>query len=268
MGKLLKADLYRIFKSKLFLIAALLALVFPVLTVLLYFGLDKLIAATSELQSMMNMNMTGLNMTGQQLLSEQFVLSSNMGLILPIFITLFVAGDISNGTLRNKIIAGRSRTAIYFSHLITSGLTGAVLMVVSNLIFLAAVIPVFGYGVDIDKAEVIKLVYFYATGGITIFFGASVSTMVTLSIKNTAPAVIISAVVLMGLSFIGSGIHAVDPLDENRLLCLIPTYTNTSFLAKGTFDLTSFLLGVASYAVCILVLTLAGLIVFKKSDIK
>ncbi|MCR5695309.1 MAG: ABC transporter permease [Clostridia bacterium] len=271
MARLLKADLYRIVKSKLFLAAAILSVAFPIFTVLIYLVLDKVLAATTDLQAQLGLGMNGLNMTGQALISEAFVLSSNMGLILPIFVTIFIATDITSGTLRNKIIAGKSRATIYFSHLVSSGIVSAVLMFVNTLFFTLFTCLIFGYGLPIDDAEMIRLLYFFATGIFTYFFTASISTALTLSIKSAAPAVIFSSLLSMGLGMIASFVHSADPRFENKALCLIPSYTNTRFLASavpGAFDLEAFLLGILSYVVIGGLISVAGLVIFSKKDIK
>ena len=41
-----------------------------------------------------------------------------MGVISAVFISLFIGAEYSNGTVRNKLIVGHSRTDIYFSNLI------------------------------------------------------------------------------------------------------------------------------------------------------
>ncbi|MBQ7173524.1 MAG: ABC transporter permease subunit [Clostridia bacterium] len=263
MGKLIKADLFRILKSKLFLIVAIISLAFPVFMTLMYLALDKILVASAGLTGM-----SGLGMTGRALLSESFVMSSNMGLILPIFITLFIAMDVSNGTLRNKIIAGRSRKEIYFSHLITASIVSGALILVNVLLFMGCICLVYGYGVPINAEEFVRLVYFFVTGLVTFVFSAAVSTAITLSIQTSAPAVIISTIVGMGLSLITSILHTADLTLTNKWFCLIPTYTNSTFLASGTFDAGSFWLGILSYAVVGMLITLFGLTVFCKKDIK
>ena len=245
MARLLKADLYRIVKSKLFLAAAILSVAFPIFTVLTYLVLDKVLAATTDLQAQLGLGMNGLNMTGQALISEAFVLSSNMGLILP--------------------------ATIYFSHLVSSGIVSAVLMFVNTLFFTLFTCLIFGYGSPIDDAEMIRLLYFFATGIFTYFFTASISTALTLSIKSAAPAVIFSSLLSMGLGMIASFVHSADPRLENKALCLIPSYTNTQFLASavpGAFDLEAFLLGILSYVVIGALISVAGLVIFSKKDIK
>lgn len=272
MSKLLQADLYRILKSKLFLAVAIIAVAFPILTVLVYLGIDKILAASADYLDGIDgsgiISGGGLGLTGQYLISEAFTLSSNMGLILPIFITIFIAMDISNGTLRNKIIAGKTRTAIYFSHLFSSAIVSCTLILINVLLFMGLACLVFGYGAPFNGAEAVRIVYFLITGVFTFFFSASISTAITLSIKSSAPSVIISVLAGMCLSIISSLVHSVDAGLTNKWFCLIPTYTNSMFLASGTFGAGSFWLGILSYVIFGAAFTLAGLYFFRTKDIK
>ena len=263
MGELLKADLYRILKSKLFLVAVIIAVVFPVLTVLMYLLIEKVLGSGEDLSAIFSI---GIN--ARTIASEAFSQSSNMGLILTIFITILIGLDVSDGMLRNKIIAGRSRQSIYFSHLITSGLVSGAIMLFYALIMLLFGCLCFGYGVKIDGAELVRIVFFLVTGVFTFFFSASISTAFALSVNNIAPAVIFSVLAGMGLSLITSLVHAFVPLSDNKWLCLIPTYTNGSFLAGGSFDTLSFSLGIVSYIVLGALVTILGLYVFKRKDVK
>ncbi len=263
MGKLLKADFYRIIKSKLFLIVCIITAVFPVITTLLYLFVTEIMKVVETGTQAFNIG----SFAARDLLSDSFLMSSNMGLILPIFITIFIGMDVSNGTLRNKIIAGRSRTSIYISHLISSCTISGVLMLANVLIFFGFSSLIFSYGHPIDQGELVRLLFFFITGLFTFFFSASISTALSLTIKHTAPAVIITVVAGMGLSIISSVVH-MSPDLTNKWLCLIPSYTNNVFLASGYFPASSFAIGILSYVFFGAVITFIGLRLFNKQDIK
>ena len=159
MGKLLKADFYRIIKSKLFLIVCIITAVFPIITTLLYLFVTEIMKVVETGTQAFNVG----SFAARDLLSDSFLMSSNMGLILPIFITIFIGMDVSNGTLRNKIIAGRSRTSIYISHLISSCTISGVLMLANVLIFFGFSSLIFSYGHPIDQGELVRLLFFFIT---------------------------------------------------------------------------------------------------------
>jgi len=53
-----------------------------------------------------------------------FEITNSAGLLAVIAIALYVGKEYMSGTIRNKIIAGYSRTAVYGSNLIVSSLSG------------------------------------------------------------------------------------------------------------------------------------------------
>ena len=66
------------------------------------------------------------------------------GFIAAVFVSLFVGTEYSDGTIRNKIVVGHTRSAIYFSNLVVN----IVAALITNLAFIIAVsavgIPLFG----------------------------------------------------------------------------------------------------------------------------
>ncbi len=113
MVNLLKSDLKRMFKDKLFLITCIIGAGFGILTSLLYYGLNFLVDSIEEGMAMFY---------AKDALAASFAPLNNFGFILPIFICIILNKDFSYGTIRNKIISGHSRTNIYLSLLISTSL--------------------------------------------------------------------------------------------------------------------------------------------------
>lgn len=67
-----------------------------------------------------------------------------IGISMAIFTGLFVGVEYSDGTIRNKIIAGHTKTNIYLSNFIFSLVTGIIFQVVWTIIVLSVGIPIFG----------------------------------------------------------------------------------------------------------------------------
>lgn len=72
------------------------------------------------------------------------VYSMVIGFLTAAFVSLFVGTEYSDGTIRNKIIIGHSRAAIYFSNLITCSAAGFFMCLAYLLPALAAGIPLCG----------------------------------------------------------------------------------------------------------------------------
>ena len=117
MSKLFAADMYKIIKSKLTLVLLIIAVGLPVLLVLTSFFL-QLFAASLTSDPTEEALVSSL-FDAKTLMASSFSMTNNLGLIIPIFSAIIVGADLSNGTLRNKIIAGHKRWHIYLSHLLT-----------------------------------------------------------------------------------------------------------------------------------------------------
>lgn len=131
MLNLIKSDLFRYFKSKQVVIISIIALVFsifiPAMNYLLQVAISKLDNQTVVLSE--------LRMTGSALESMVSSLnpSSLFGFLLPIFVSIVLAADFKDGTIRNKIVTGISKEKIHASSFI------------STVIFISAIM--LGYGI-------------------------------------------------------------------------------------------------------------------------
>lgn len=67
-----------------------------------------------------------------------------IGLFIAIFTGLFVGTEYSDGTIRNKIIAGHKKMNIYLSNFIISSLVAIIFQIVWTIFVLIIAIPVFG----------------------------------------------------------------------------------------------------------------------------
>ena len=118
MVDLLKADLKRALKDKLLIVLLIISGVFAVTTPLLYKGMYMLL----DIEGMVELEAFGLAMSAKSMFFSSFSLGNNFGLILPILVAIILCKDFGQGTLRNKVICGKSRTSIYFSLLLTCGI--------------------------------------------------------------------------------------------------------------------------------------------------
>lgn len=108
MSKLIRSDLSRSLRDKLFLITCIIggafAMFTPLLFKLIFAGLG---AGFDEL--------TGAYTSPKTLFFNAFSPGNNFGLIVPILLGIILYKDFSFGTIRNKIISGYSRREIFLS---------------------------------------------------------------------------------------------------------------------------------------------------------
>lgn len=138
MTGLLKADFKRLLKDKLLLILGILAIVFavimPVLNALIFSGVDKLMGG-----------MFTTSLTAKSLFFASFNMGDNMGLIAPILLGIALCKDFSYGTIRNKIIAGKSRSAIFLSLFISCSAIFLAVMLLHAFVTLGVSLCLFEY---------------------------------------------------------------------------------------------------------------------------
>ena len=114
MVRLLKSFFYKISKDITFRITLIIGAGIAVLMTLLYLGL----------QLAMGDEAGGKLLTGQGMLISSFSPAQNFGISIPINVISFVVLEFTQGTIRNKIIAGHSKFKVYTS-LYLSGLVFA-----------------------------------------------------------------------------------------------------------------------------------------------
>ncbi len=140
MVNLLKTDLKRIIKDKLFLIICIIGAVMAVSTPLM----NKLLM--DSIESITSVEEEGLFViTAKSLFFDSFSVTSNFGLLLPIFVTIILFKDFSHGTIRNKIICGKSRLKIFFSMFLSSFIVIAGVLLLQALISLLFSLLFFKY---------------------------------------------------------------------------------------------------------------------------
>ena len=274
MKNLLKADLYRMRKSRLTFVAMILVVAFPVLFVLLYAGINAMAAGLdpemAEAQALISVN---------TVLGSAYSLTNNVGLVIPAFAGIMVCSDYSNGTLRNKVIAGNRRSHIYLSHLITS-IIFAVGAITIYVVVTAALSMIFfkfdGASVDGVGREIL---YFIIYGTMSFVFMATVSTMLAMVLRNIAPTIIFTIVLAMILGAVNTILLLIDYEKYKYLVYLIPTFGSNFFNLQGMSLLgilagtaensraVIFFEGLASYIFFGALNTVIGLLVFGKRDI-
>lgn len=113
MKKLLIADLRRIFKGKGIYVLMTLGFIFPAISALIV-QLSGLAADVAELG-----DLAAEVFNPVALYAGSFNPTQNIGLILLIVVAVLISGEFTNNTIRNKIVAGHSKTSLFLSSLVT-----------------------------------------------------------------------------------------------------------------------------------------------------
>ena len=271
MRNLLKADLKRMLRDKLFIIACIIGAGFALLTSLLYFALNSLVDSVSEMEILFEAKTT---------LGQGFAPLNNFGLALPIFICIILNKDFSYGTIRNKIVCGYSRAKIYLSLLISTSI-----LMVSCI--LGYVIISFGTStILLDYSATTTLIKDLGYICLTILLGAfgyilfaSALTFLCTTMKNLGIAIVLYFGVSFLLTLIAAALSVTVmflPNDMNIVKTIIDIICHLNI-----FYLFSNIIGAAHmytikeilYIIFVVIgssslITLLGIHMFNKKDLK
>lgn len=199
MNRLLSANFTRLKKSKIFWIG-----------IIFMFGFGLLLPITQYIEDKRWHELDPLY-GGTSLDSIFFGYAFVIGVVCAVFISLFLGTEYSNGTIRNKLIVGRTRGTIYFSNLVVN-IAVSLFMCICYLIPICAVgIPLFGT-MQTDLIIVVKIIL--ASIMMTIAF-SSIVTMINMINQNKAVSAIINILLIFVLLFASEII--IDRLNQPEI---------------------------------------------------
>ena len=124
---------------------------------------------------------------------------------VPVFVSLFIVTEYSDGTMRNTLIVGHSKLAVYFANLIVC--VSAVLII--HLVYVGIVL-----GLGLPLIGGFRLT---ATSTLVTFFFCSLATMVSLTALMLAVAMLIASM-LLGLALIMVGMTVSSMLQAPEMI--------------------------------------------------
>lgn len=270
MRSLIKTDLRRIFKDKLFLVVCILGTALAAFTPLLYKGLSLIIGMEDEL--------LGLFTDAKTMFFSAFATGSNFGFILPILLALVLCKDFGYGTVRNKIICGKSREKIFLSMFFSGTIVMCGMILAHALLTLAIALCFFPYQAEAFTADSFWYMMLSLLFSLLIYvFISAFVCFLCVSMKNAELAVIIYVAANLFSNIVGGIVSAAAvigpmftkfPTKLFEILQKINLF-NATYIGKGmTYSLTEVLcIGLASLVGIGLSLFL-GVTVFRKKDIK
>lgn len=123
-------------------------------------------------------------------------------LILPVFTSLFIGTEYSDGTLRNKLIVGHRRVYVYLAQLATCTIASLLILAALYLGGLVG-IPVLGAW---KMGAGMLCTYACIAIGMTVAFSA-IFTLTGMLTSNRAISVVVSMLVALGILVVGSTLY-------------------------------------------------------------
>lgn len=206
MSKLLSANFFRLKRDKIFWIVSAAMLVISAFSMI-----NNGITAQKYADENIDNNLTVLD-------SCYFNLLPMIGFFFSIFISLFLGTEYSEGTIRNKLISGHTRTDIYLSNYLTC-LAGTEFIYVLFLIGGLTGIPFFGGWKGSASQLIIYIVIgFFITASLT-----AILNMLSMMSANKAITAVLSIVISLVLILLASSIYNV--LNEPEMTREMIEYT-------------------------------------------
>lgn len=190
---------------------------------------------------------------------------------LAVFTSFFLYGEFGDGTIRNKIVSGKSRLQILFSYCIVNSLVAIVIQVVSAV---SALLVDLVFRVEIG-VEFTELLYFIAVSSlaevaVTVLYTSIIICFCTNKAGVAIPAVIalfmkIALLVIIDALYTDSGIPKVTGAKLSGYT-FFDRYISFSHLTGPLrWDIGSYLIG--SIAL-IIISVIVGSVVFSKKNLK
>lgn len=280
MRNLLSAEFSRLFKNRLFYLLSSLAFLFGVgIQLYIYFGSLK-----SDIEPRID--------------NGFFAIAMLISFVVAVFVSLFVGTEYSDGTLRNKIIHGKSRQGIYLSKFLVCCVALLLIFMAYYAASLIVGLPLCGKFTS-DPSRILAAaltLYLSACSYIAVFLA------IAMNCSKKAAVAVVSLVLTIALFFTSAAVTSMlsEPeyypeslyMNEDGELVNEPEMPNPNYPTgakrkvleivndlnptgqciqlSGALDESGFIYKtdfVLYAAGVILVSTAAGLIVFKKKDI-
>ena len=181
MIKLLRANLLRAIKSKTLwawaIAYALYAIALPIFIKINAALSEEMPEGISDLLFSSNYGLSGFPL---------------QGVGVAIVTSIILGADFHNGTLRNKIILGQTRSNIYISNLLTIMIVSIAFNVVYMLLFFCISMPLFGS----FASSASTILWVFVNGTLMMMAYSSIMTLIIMSTKHSTAAIITAFVVL------------------------------------------------------------------------
>ena len=295
MGNLFRAFLFKVKKEISVRITLFIGLGFAILIPLILFlidvGISFLDGSGGSIEHMM--------CNGQSLLISSFSPTQNFGIAIPITLITFTVAEFTNGTIRNKVISGYSKTKVYVGLYLT-GLVYTLCLISAYVLLSFGLGSAFG-GFDPKGSYfalsslgggsigpnffwmfiVLALLAYVVIASITIFF----STLFR-HIGPSIPVVIILLLVFVGMGAIASTLSLFSSLDPEEsttstkimgaayefLKAINPFHSLSNFTTTESQEIIikwgDFITQIVNNVIYIGVFFGFGLLIFNKRDIK
>ena len=223
MGRLMKSFFYKVSKDTAFRVAFIIGCAFAIVMALLFLGLDLLLNNVADGEDL------GFKvLSGQTMLIMSMLPAQDFALVIPIIVVCFIGLEFSQGTIRNKIIAGYSKFQIY-SSLYLSGLLLYAMLIIPHIIICVGIGSAFGgfdpngsvLGIGVSLSGTISPTFILQYIVLALLAYTSIVSCVVFFVtlfRSIGPCIPITIVLLLGCYFIATIMNTTLSTTEALLL--------------------------------------------------
>lgn len=260
MFNIIKADFYKFFKSKTFYVSLIVALLFATLFVVAtYFGLQEMgQPGGPPVGAPIPTNVRGLLFRA---------IDSNIVIMLiAVMTSIFVSAEYSTGIIKDTVSSGKSRTKIFLSKLIVTGV-GAILILLFNVVYQSLFGLLFiEYGAAFNIAEFWLIAKTLLSAIVVIVaFNTLFATLTTAfktlgaSLASNIGLLMFGGLIFYLISLIGDFFKNIsDYWLADNLTAVVANAT------ANTYEFRPLIIALCYLAIS----TIIGILIFKKQDIK
>lgn len=150
-----------------------------------------------------------------------------IGLFAAVALNLFLGMEYSDGTMRNKLMVGHHRGAIYGASLIAGCAMTGIILICGALSTLALGLPMFG-SFQMERSKLMWMLASVLALGVST---ASICVALAMNIQNRAAAVVVTMVLVLLMLFVSSYIGG--RLDEPEMISEGLYFQNGGVMEQG-----------------------------------
>lgn len=271
MTDIIKVELFRLKKSALFWALLGVVAICPLLSVLLNIVIILMVNG-AEGNALETLRAAGLTKT---LLQSSTMISCDAALLALITSSVLLSREFVDGTMRNVVLANKSRAALYFGYLLTSLIVAVTYLTAYYVVTLVIVAPVFGFGgVSAGKA-VSAVLCSFALGLFAVTFIESCVCMFVFGVRKQWAAILFPLLILFFVPTTFQTILTIFTMAmaSNGQAVTIDTqrwipFVNVQYLDPTAMDGALAAINILYLSVFITVFTVSGYYTFKKADLK
>lgn len=193
MSKLLRANFTRLWKSRIFWIG-----------MLFMFGIGLLVVYSEYRYNMHMINIVQAEDYHPSIDSSLFGSCMYIPMVASVFMGLFIGTEYSDGTIRNKLIVGNSRVAVYFANFIVALSASIIMHLVYIITIIMIGVPVIG---NIEqKVETFVILFLMSIIALTAI--VAIFLFISMLIHSKANASVVAILVAIAMTMSAGYINA------------------------------------------------------------